>query len=122
MNAIYGDYSAKGVKFVFINANRTEPTPDVAAHAQAHHFGFTVFKDESNIVADKFGATVTPEAYVMDSTGVIRYHGSIDDSQNVSRVSAQRLRSALDAVLAGKEPPQTESKAFGCTIKRVAKT
>jgi peroxiredoxin len=122
MNAIYKDYSAKGVKFVFVNANRTEPGPDVAAHARSNQFGFAVYKDENNVVADKFGATVTPESYVIDSSGVIRYHGSIDDSQNISKVRTQRLRNALDAVLAGKEPPQTETKAFGCTIKRVQKT
>lgn len=74
------------------------------------------------MVADKFGATVTPETYVIDASGVIRYHGSIDDAQNVARVTTQRLRLALDAVLAGKEPPQTETKAFGCSIKRASKS
>ena len=122
MNDIYKDYAAKGVKFVFVNANRTESAADVAAHARAHQFGFTVYKDENNVVADTFGATVTPESYVVDASGVIRYHGSIDDAQNVAKVTTQRLRTALDAVLAGKEPPQTETKAFGCTIKRVQKT
>lgn len=29
------------------------------------------------------------------------------------------LADALDATLAGKEPPQTMTKAFGCSIKRV---
>ena len=122
MNALYQDYAPKGVHFVVINANRTEPPSAVSEHARAHNFGFTVFKDDNNVVADRFGATVTPETYLIDSTGTIRYHGSIDDSMNLSRVTTQRLRLALDAVLAGKEPPQTETKAFGCTIKRVQKS
>jgi peroxiredoxin len=121
MNALYQDYAAKGVKFVVINANRTEPAAAVQEHARQHNFQFAVYKDENNAVADKFGATFTPETYVIDSAGVIRYHGSIDDSQNLARVTTQRLRLALDAVLAGKEPPQAETKAFGCSIKRVAK-
>jgi len=120
MNALYRDY-AKGVKFIVVNANRTEPAAAVQEHARQHNFQFTVYKDDNNAVADKFGATVTPETYVIDSAGMIRYHGSIDDSQNVGRVTTQRLRLALDAVLAGKEPPQTETKAFGCSIKRVTK-
>jgi peroxiredoxin len=119
MNALYQDYAAKGVKFVAINANRTEPAAAVADHARAHNFGFTVYKDENNVIADRFGATVTPETYVIDANGIIRYHGSIDDSKNVSRVTTQRLRLALDAVLTGKEPPQTETKAFGCSITKV---
>jgi peroxiredoxin len=119
MNAIYHDYAAKGVHFVVINSNRTEPATAVAAHAKQHDFGFTVYKDENNVVADRFGATVTPETYVIDSKGVIRYHGSIDDSQEISRVKTQRLRAALDAVMAGQAPAQAETKAFGCSIKKV---
>lgn len=122
MKALYEDYAAKGVKFIVMNANRTEPAAAVAEHARAHGFPFAVYKDEDNVVADKFGASVTPETYVIDASGTIRYHGSIDDSQNPSRVTSQRLREALDAVLAGKEPPQKETKAFGCSIKKVQKS
>lgn len=121
MKALYQEYASKGVKFVVINANHSESASAVEEHARQHGFQFSVYKDENNVVADKFGATVTPETYVIDSTGVIRYHGSIDDSQNVSRVTTNRLALALDAVLAGKTPPQTETKAFGCSIKRATK-
>jgi len=121
MSALYREFEPKGVKFVFINANRTEPAAAVMEHAREHNFPFAVYKDEDNIVADKFGATVTPESYVIDSSGTIRYHGSIDDSKDPSQVTTQRLKLALDAVLAGKQPAQQETKAFGCTIKRVQK-
>jgi peroxiredoxin len=121
IKALYNDYASKGVKFVFVNSNRTEPAPDVARHAQEHAFPFAVYKDENNAVADRFGATVTPETFVLDSAGAIRYHGSIDDSQEITRVQAQRLRGALDAVLAGRAVENAETKAFGCTIKRVKK-
>jgi hypothetical protein len=59
---------------------------------------------------------------VIDNSGAIRYHGSIDDNMNESRVRTRRLRAALDALLAGNPVPSTETKAFGCTIKRVRKT
>jgi peroxiredoxin len=121
MKALYNDYAPRGVRFVFINANNTEPAAEVASHAAEHGFPFAVYKDESNVVADRFGATVTPESYVIDSGGAIRYHGSIDDSQEVRRVGTQRLRNALDAVMAGKDVPAAETKAFGCTIKRLKK-
>ncbi|HEX8984216.1 MAG TPA: redoxin domain-containing protein [Bryobacteraceae bacterium] len=120
MNAIYKEYSGRGVKFVFINANHSESAEEVFAHAR-DHFAFPVYRDENNVVADRFGAGVTPEAYVIDSAGVVRYHGSIDDSQELRRVQEPRLRNALDAVLAGKTPERAETKAFGCSIKRVKK-
>lgn len=120
MSALYNEYAAKGVKFVFINSNRTEPADKVAEHAQKN-FPFPVYKDEGNIVADRFGATVTPETFVVDKSGTVVYHGSIDDSQEPGRVTQHRLKSALDSVLAGRTVGAPESKAFGCTIKKVKK-
>ncbi|MGD0301372.1 MAG: redoxin domain-containing protein [Bryobacteraceae bacterium] len=122
MNAVYQDYSSKGVKFIFVNANRTEPASEVREHAKRVGFTFPVYKDPDNLLADRFDAQVTPESYVIDSAGIIRYHGSIDDSQNESHIRTQRLRLALDAVLAGKPVDQSETKAFGCGIKRVHKS
>ena len=121
MIALYKDYTPKNVKFVFVNANRSEPATEVREHARRVGFSFPVYKDPDNVVADRFDAQVTPESYVIDSSGVLRYHGSIDDEMNVARVHTQRLRLALDALLAGKPLPATETKAFGCTIKRVRK-
>ena len=121
MDAVYRDYSAKGVKFVFINSNFTEPAQEVEEHRQAHSLTFPVYKDDGSTVADLFGATVTPEAFVIASDGVIKYHGYVDDSLNTARIQNQGLRKALDAVMAHQAPPVAETKAFGCTIKRAKK-
>ena len=122
IKTLYNDYAAKGVHFVFINANTNEPAVEVAAHAKAHGFPFAVYKDQGNATADRFGAQVTPESFVIDNARVIRYHGYIDDAQNEARVRNHGLRKALDAVLAGKPLTSTETKAFGCTIKRRRRT
>jgi peroxiredoxin len=118
MNAVYQDYTPKGVKFIFVNANRSEPASEVRDHARRVGFVFPVYKDANNVLADRFDAQVTPESYVIDSAGVIRYHGCIDDSQNESRIRTRGLRLALDAVLAGKPVELAQTKAFGCSIKR----
>lgn len=118
MNALYNDYAPKGVKFVFINSNNTEPAAEVEQHASKHGFPFAVYKDDGNVVADRFGAQVTPEIFVLDKGSVIRYHGPIDDSQAPQRIKNNRLRSALDSMLAGKDVETAQAKAFGCTIKR----
>ncbi len=118
MKAIYADYHAKGVKFVFVNSNKQEDAAEVKEHAQKHGFQFAVYKDPGNVVADLFGAQVTPEAYVIKG-GKIVYHGRIDDSQK-GDVKDPSLRKALDAVLAGRPIEKPETKAFGCTIKRVS--
>ncbi len=121
MKAIYNEYSPRGVKFVFINSNSTEPAGEVAEHAQKWGFPFKVYKDDNNVVADRFGAQFTPEVFVLDRDGVIRYHGAIDDSRPADKVTKHFLRTALDELLAGKAVSTAETKAFGCTIKRVKK-
>jgi len=121
MTAVFNEYSKKGVNFVFINPNSSEPASEVVTHAREVGFTFPVYKDADNVIADRFAAQVTPETFVMDAAGVIRYHGSIDDSRNPARITTQSLRAALDAVTAGKNVAAPETKAFGCTIKRVRK-
>ncbi len=122
MKALYSDYAPKGVKFVVINANSTEPAAEVQSHAATHGFAFTVYKDPSNVVADKFGAQVTPETFVINKSGIILYHGAIDDSQNPANIKTQGLRMALDSVLSGQVVAKAETKAFGCSIKRARRT
>ena len=122
MKALYNDYSARGVHFLFVNANQNEPASEVEDHARTVGFSFPVYKDVNNVIADQFGAQFTPETFVFDNTGTLRYHGHIDDSQNPARITSQTLRQALDAVLAGKAVVRAETKAFGCTIKRVRRT
>jgi peroxiredoxin len=113
-------YASKGIAFVGINSNKTEPAAEVAAHAKANGFGFPVLKDEGNRVADAYGATRTPEVFLLDPSGTVVYHGRIDENQDDAKnVMSPDFRNALDAVLAGKPVPVAETKAFGCTIKRV---
>lgn len=121
MKALYSDYASKGVKFVAINSNHTEPAAEVEQHTADNGFPFRVYKDHDNVVADRFGAEFTPEVFVLDKTSTIRYHGHIDDSRNPANIKFQGLRVALDAILAGKTVERAETKAFGCTIKRVKK-
>ncbi|MBI4903157.1 MAG: redoxin domain-containing protein [Acidobacteria bacterium] len=116
------EYSLKGVQVLVANANQNEPKDQIEKHTRDAEFEFPVFIDSANAVADRLKASVTPEAFVLDSKGVVRYHGPIDDARNIARIKAHLLRDAVDAVLAGKPVARPEAKAFGCTIKRVRKT
>jgi len=71
------------------------------------------------VIADQLGASVTPEIYVLNSNLEVLYHGRIDDSQREGKVSSKDLRVSLDKILSGKPVETQETKAFGCTIKRI---
>jgi peroxiredoxin len=112
------DYKAKGIAVIGINANVAEDAAAVKAHAAEHNLSFTILKDPGNKIADKLGASVTPEAYFLDAHKRLLYHGRIDNSRNPAQVETSDLRNALDAALGDKPVEKTEAKAFGCTIKR----
>lgn len=120
MKDLAASFGQKGVLFVGINSNKTEPEQEAREHARAHGHTFPIAKDPDNKVADLYDAKHTPEVFVVSPDGKLRYHGRIDDnSEDAAKVSSPDLKNALDALLAGKAVPVAETKAFGCSIKRV---
>lgn len=113
------DYSSKGVAFVGINSNKQESVEEIKNHSKDNGFAFPVLKDWNNVIADKLEASVTPEIYVLNTNFEVLYHGRIDDSQREGKVTSKDLRATLDNILGGKSVEVQETKAFGCTIKRV---
>ena len=113
-------YEKRGVLFVGINSNKTEPADEVRDHAKKHGFAFPLMKDPENKVADLYDARHTPEIYVVDPAGKLRYHGRIDENyEEPSKVTSPDLKNALEEMLTGKSIAKAETKAFGCSIKRV---
>ena len=118
MEKLAQDYKAKGINVIGINSNVAEDGAACKAHAAENKLSFTILKDSGNKIADKLGASVTPEAYLLDGSNKLVYHGRIDNSRNAAQVETPDLRNAIEAVLSGKPVEKTEAKAFGCSIKR----
>jgi peroxiredoxin len=118
MEKLAEDYKAKGIAIVGINANASEDAAAVKAHAAAKGLNFPILKDAGNKIADRLGASVTPEAYFLDANNKLLYHGRIDNSRAGDNIESTDLRNALDSALNGKPVEKTEAKAFGCSIKR----
>ncbi|MEN0111765.1 MAG: thioredoxin family protein, partial [Planctomycetota bacterium] len=116
------DYADRGVAVIGIDANRQDSLTELAAYAHRYQIGFPLLKDNRAGAADAFGATRTPEAFVLGPERTIRYQGRIDDQYEVGvvRDAPQRrfLREAIDAVLAGGEPVDPITRAVGCVIGR----
>jgi peroxiredoxin len=120
MEKLAEDYKAKGINVIGINSNNTEPSAEVKSHAAEKGLKFAILKDDGNKIADRLGATRTPEVYVLDASMKLVYHGRIDNSQKVEAITSNDVREALDELLAGKPVSKTGGAAFGCTIKRVS--
>lgn len=120
ISQIAADYQAKGINFIGINSNHTESLEWVKSNA-AENYKFPVLIDKGNVLADKLGATVTPEAYYFDANNVLQYHGAIDNDKSGKAITDHYLKTAFDSSLAGKAIEKTRANAFGCAIKRVEK-
>jgi peroxiredoxin len=118
INQIFEDYSSRGINAVGINSNVTESLETVKSHAELH-YRFPVLIDTKNILADKFGANYTPETFLFNAKNILLYHGAIDNDRSGKNITSQYLRTALDEALAGKTLSKTETRGFGCSIKKV---
>lgn len=108
-------YEGKKVTFIALNCNNaSENLEQMKQRAEEKGFNFIYAFDASGDAARAYGASRTPEMYVVDSDGKVQYHGSYDDSQR--NPTKTYLISAVDSVLAGETPAVTETKAFGCGI------
>jgi peroxiredoxin len=115
----------RGVQVLAINSNQQDTPERVAAHARKHALPFPVLKDDGQKVADLFGARRTPEVFLLDAEGKIRYHGRIDDQYGVGyqkpSPTTHELVTALAEVLDGKPVTQSFVPASGCVIARTIK-
>ena len=123
---LYKDYEPKGVAFLAINSNCQDTPLRVAGHAREFGIPFPVLKDTANVVADKFGARRTPEAFVLRPDGTILYQGRIDDQFGFGGTrrpepTRRDLVEALDDVLAGKAVRVAKTDVTGCIISRAIK-
>jgi peroxiredoxin/mono/diheme cytochrome c family protein len=123
---MHKDYSGKGVAFVGINSNTQDSRESVATHARRCAIPFPVVKDAGNKVADQLGARRTPETIIVDSFGIIRYQGRIDDQFGIGyarpgKPTRRDLAIALDEILAGQAVSVQRTEVSGCRIGRVAK-
>jgi thiol-disulfide isomerase/thioredoxin len=133
LKAIADDYRAKGVALVAISPNDPAAVrPDelgytdlgdtleemkIRARDAGFNFPYLLGGGEHESVARAYGPVATPHVFVFDAERRLRYVGRIDDAERVQYVKTRDLRNALDALLAGKEPPVTRTKVVGCSTK-----
>ena len=122
------DYSSRGVGCSLIYEDvDTHPSPahldqQVRQHLKEYGYdGFSAVVDRERAAATYVNASITPQAFVIDRSGDVRYRGRIDNlyaalGKTRQQVTRHDLRDALDAVLAGGKVQHPETEALGCFI------
>jgi peroxiredoxin len=118
------DYHARGLAVVGICANDVTTHPDdspemMAREVERRGYTFPYLFDESQEVAKAYGAACTPDFFLYDGDRELVYRGQFDASRPSLDVpvTGADLRTASDAVLAGRRPPPEQVPSVGCNIK-----
>ena len=113
------DYKGKSVKVVGVSVNDldSDRLPAIKQRVQDKGYNYVYGYDGSQKIGKAYGATNTPQFFVLDKERVIRYMGAMDDSQNENKVSKTYLRDAVDALLAGESVEVSETRPVGCGVR-----
>lgn len=127
------EYQEKGVAFVAINSNDTDAYPadsfaNMKLEKEKRGYTFPYLFDETQAVAQRYGAACTPDIYVFDGKQSLVYRGEFDGTRpnrissgnydsSVNPASGATLRKALDLLLAGEKIPEDQYPSMGCNIK-----
>lgn len=113
------EVSGKSVAVVAVNVNLRDEDrlPKMKERAAKQGYTFPYLFDESQKIGRAYGATVTPEFFVLDKERKIAYMGAMDDKNAADEVTTRYLSSAVDALLKGQRPALSETKMRGCVIE-----
>lgn len=116
LKRMHTEFAAKHVTLIGVYSNENDSVDDVKAYLTRAEYTFPIVKDTNGSLARHLGATMTPQAHVVDTSAVLRYRGAIDDNRYETRIKHRYLKDALVALLDGKAVLVKETAAFGCTI------
>jgi thiol-disulfide isomerase/thioredoxin len=137
LKRIAADYKEKGVAVVAISPNDpnsvrldelgytdlSDSFEEMKIRAKYKQFNFPyLYEGDRTGISRAYGPTATPHAFIFDAERRLRYVGRIDDSERENLVKIHDARDALDALLAGRQPPVQQTRAFGCSIKWAGKS
>ena len=133
---LYENMKGQSVQFIAINSNDAENYPEDSFNnmqKKQHNYPFPYLYDEPQKIAHAFGAICTPDIFVYNQERKLAYHGQLDDSRpgigavaanamfkkkiKNSKAGAKDLETAIDTLLAGKEPEENQKPSIGCSIK-----
>lgn len=126
------DFKPKNVTIIAINPNHADSVrldelgysdlsdsfDEMVERAKVEKFNFVWLDDgPKQEVSHKYGPVATPHVFIFDKARKLRFEGRIDDSERESLATKHDTRNALEALVAGKEPPVTSTRVFGCSVK-----
>jgi len=115
------------IGMVYINSNQAKRDGDdsidqMKRHAYRMSYSFPYLIDVNSELANSFGAKTTPHVFLFNKNKKLVYKGAIDDNySSIDDVESEYLLNALEEMFNQKRISLVETRAVGCSIKRVKK-
>jgi peroxiredoxin len=116
-------FAPRGVRFVAINSNSKntyaeDDFPHMVQRMREEKFPWIYLHDETQEVAQAYGALRTPHFFVFDRDRKLIYTGrAIDNPRQAERSKTHELERALEEHLAGKPVSTAVTNPIGCNVK-----
>ena len=114
------DYRERDVELVAISVSQldSDRLDKMKERGKDSKFSFPYLQDASQAIGRRYGATMTPQVFVLNAERRIAYMGAFDDQwKDAAKVETHYTRAAIDALLAGKPPEIRETRPVGCAIE-----
>ena len=101
-----------------MNSSWDNTAEETRTWKQSEGFAYATLQDSEGELGHLYGARTTPNMYVIDGEGILRYSGAIDDDPR-GRTDAPKnhVSSAIGAILASTDPDPAETRPYGCSVK-----
>lgn len=110
-----------GVAAICSNDATTHPADsfeNMKTFADAHGFTFPYLHDESQEVAESYGAVCTPDFFGYNADDELQYRGRLDESKtSLVEGAKNELLDAMRQIAATGEGPEDQTPSMGCSIK-----
>lgn len=122
INNLAKSYQAKGIGFIGVIPTKDFTLQSITDYRITYKPAIKLLRDPENKLVTLLGATITPEVFLLDRDGKIKYSGRIDNwayelGKKRKVITEHNLKDAIEAVLAGKAVAVTKTKAVGCFIE-----
>ncbi len=122
INRLHLAYSSRNVRLTLIHVDSDLSDADAKQHAADYELKPPVAIDREHALVKAVDAKVTPEAFVYDAEGKLRYRGRINNlyaalGKRRATVTVHDLRDAIEAVISDQEVATPQTEALGCFIE-----
>ena len=108
------------VVFLGINSTHNTTAEQNKKALEAYKVEYPVLLDNDGKVGKAFGARKTPHVFVIDTTGVLRYAGALDNNEAGNKKGAELINYPLQAVRqikASETVTPDTTQPYGCSVK-----